>query len=313
MLHIQATMKIAFIGGVEFSHEILSTILENGWDVSVVFSYLDSKKKYYSDFANFDDLSKKYAFTHIKVNNINDPENIELLQKIKPDLILVMGWSQLLKNEIISIPKFGVIGSHPTKLPKYRGRAPIPWSILKNLRHSALTFFFIEEGVDDGDILDQQVFEIEDQDDATSIYHKVTLLGKEMILDDLNKIKNKTFLRKKQNPAEFTENWPKRTPEDGKINWAKTAKDIQTLIRATTHPYPGAFGYFNKKCVKIWKAIVIGGSFAQPGKILHVDKRGVLVSTGDSSILIIKASFDDGVECFGHEIFSKDDIGKILT
>ena len=72
-----------------------------------------------------------------------------------------MGWSQLLKNDILTIPEFGVIGSHPTQLPKYRGRAPIPWTILKKLKHSALTFFFIEEGIDNGDILDQKIFEID--------------------------------------------------------------------------------------------------------------------------------------------------------
>ena len=89
-------------------------------------------------------------------------KNIILLKKSKPDLILVMGWSQLLKDELIDIPKIGIIGSHPTELPKYRGRAPIPWTILKGLTKSALTFFWIDKGVDDGDILDQEFFSISD-------------------------------------------------------------------------------------------------------------------------------------------------------
>ena len=126
-------MKIAFIGGVKFSHELLSTILSNGWDVSVVFSYEDSKKKYYSDIASFTNLTERYGIKHIQVDNINDPYNIKVLKESNPDLILVMGWSQLLTNEIIKIPRLGVIGSHPTELPKYRGRAPLPWTIIKNL------------------------------------------------------------------------------------------------------------------------------------------------------------------------------------
>jgi len=178
-------MKIAFIGGVKFSHELLSTILSNGWNVSVVFSYEDSKKKYYSDIDSFTELTKKYGIKHVQVNNINDDENIQILKEIEPDLILVMGWSQLLKNEIIKIPKLGVIGSHPTELPKYRGRAPLPWTIIKNLKESALTFFYINEGIDDGDILDQRKFNISDEDDASSLYEKMTTLGKEMILDNL--------------------------------------------------------------------------------------------------------------------------------
>jgi len=303
-------MNIAFIGGVKFSHDILSTILKFGWNISVVFTYLDSKKNNYSDFSDFDDLSKKYSFQHVKVDNINDSENIELLKKIKPDLILVMGWSQLLKNDILTIPRFGVIGSHPTQLPKYRGRAPIPWTILKKLKHSALTFFFIEEGIDDGDILDQKIFEIDEDDDATSLYDKITVLGEQMIIDNLNKIKNNTFLRKKQNTDEFIENWPKRTPDDGKIYWNKSSNEIQTLVRATTYPYPGAFTILDGKHIKIWKIIILDESFETPGKIIKIDKNGVQISTINSSILILQASTKE--ECNLDQIFSKNDIGKLL-
>jgi len=220
-----------------------------------------------------------------------------------------MGWSQLLKNDILTIPRFGVIGSHPTQLPKYRGRAPIPWTILKKLKHSALTFFFIEEGIDDGDILDQKIFEIDD-DDATSLYDKITVLGEQMIIDNLNKIKNNTFLRKKQNTDEFIENWPKRTPDDGKIYWNKSSNEIQTLVRATTYPYPGAFTILDGKHIKIWKIIILDESFETPGKIIKIDKNGVQISTINSSILILQASTKE--ECNLDQIFSKNDIGKLL-
>ena len=121
-----------------------------------------------------------------------------MIKQIKPELILVMGWSQILKDTIIKIPKKGVIGSHPTELPKYRGRAPIPWSIIKGLKESALTFFYIQEGVDDGDIVDQQKFIISEHDDATSIYNKITNIGKEMILKNLNLIESGSVNRIKQ-------------------------------------------------------------------------------------------------------------------
>ena len=167
------TMKIIFIGGVEYSKELLLYILKKGWKISILFSYNESKKKFYSDYACFDEISKEYGIKHVKVNNINDAENIQLIKKTNPDLILVMGWSQLLKSDLIQIPRLGVIGSHPTELPKYRGRAPIPWSIIKELNESALTFFYIQDGVDDGDILDQRKFVINIYDDATSIYKKI--------------------------------------------------------------------------------------------------------------------------------------------
>lgn len=162
-------MKIVFLSGVKFGLEILNYILEKNFDVIHVFSYDESKTKMYSDYVSFDNTCTKFGINNIKVKNINDSQNIEIIKSIKPDLILVMGWSQLLTDEIISIPRYGVIGSHPTELPKYRGRAPIPWTILKNLKESALTFFYIENGIDNGDILDQQNFKISESDDATII------------------------------------------------------------------------------------------------------------------------------------------------
>jgi len=305
-------MKIVFIGGVKFSHKILSSILKDGWDVSVVFTYLDSKKKNYSDFANFDDLSEKFEFNHIKVDNINDPQNIELIQNTKPDLILVMGWSQLLKNDIISIPKIGVIGSHPTELPKYRGRSPIPWTILQGLDTSALTFFFIEEGMDDGDILDQKTFDISDQDDASSIYHKVTELGKQMILSDLKKIKNNTYFRKKQNPHEFIENWPKRNPEDGKIDWTKSGKEIQTLIRATTHPYPGAYTFFKNSKLIIWQASFSETKNFDSGKILKIGHNFVKIGCKNGYVILKDVSMNEKHLSI-NQIFNQTDLGKILA
>ena len=185
-------MKIIFISGVKFGYDVLESILQNNWKIHTSFSYLPEKKKFYSDYANFENLTKKYGVNHKQVNNINDQENIDLIKKINPDLILVIGWSQLLKKEIIEIPRLGVIGSHPTELPKYRGRAPIPWSILKGLKKSALTFFYIQEGIDDGDIVIQKQFDIDDIDDATSLYEKMTTLGKQMLSKILPLFRNKS-------------------------------------------------------------------------------------------------------------------------
>src|SRR5579863_5469442 len=110
-------MEIVFVSGVEFGHDLLSHILENGYKISLIVSYADSKKGMYSDYASFDELAQKYNIRNLKVENINDKENVELIKKINPELILVMGWSQILREDIIKIPTKGVIGSHPTELP----------------------------------------------------------------------------------------------------------------------------------------------------------------------------------------------------
>lgn len=305
-------MKIAYISGVKFGFELLSSILEKNWEISIVFSYEDSKKKIYSDYAEFDVITNRYKIKHVKVNNINDEKNIELLKGIKPDVILVMGWSQLLKSEILSIPRIGTIGSHPTELPKYRGRAPIPWSIIKGLEKSALTFFWMGEGIDEGDILDQRFFAITQNDDASSIYDKVTKLGQTMILENLPLIEKGTANRIRQNQSEFIEYWQRRTPEDGKIDWTRPGAEIHTLIRATTHPYPAAFTFFKNSKLKIWKARYLDEKGDIPGKIINVGEEGVKVSTGEGILLLEKVSFNDEIESSSSNKFSINDVGLVL-
>ena len=305
-------MKIIFISGVKFGHDILHHILENNWKVSAIFSYDDSKRKFYSDFISFDEISKTYGIRHIKVNNINDQENIKIIKEIQPDLILVMGWSQIIQKEILEIPRLGVIGSHPTLLPKYRGRAPIPWSIIKNLPESGLTFFYMAEGTDDGDILDQTRFDISSNDDASTLYEKITTLGKNMLIKNLPLLENGKAKRIKQDNSKFIEYWPKRTPEDGKIDWCKDGKDVYALIRATTHPYPGAYTFFKKSKLIIWKAKLLEEKYGEPGKIIVVNDLGTEISTKKGNILLEKVSMNEGDEVSSLQVFSKGDVGELL-
>ena len=304
-------MKIVFISGVKFGYELLSHILEKEWEISILFTYSDTKSKLYSDFQPFDDLSKKYKIKHVKVNNINDNENVELLKKTKPDIILIMGWSQLLHEELLNIPRIGIIGSHPTELPKYRGRAPIPWTIIKNLKESALTFFWIESGTDNGSILDQQKFSISNKDDATSLYEKITSIGKTMLIKNLNLIKNEKIIGTKQDESKFIEYWEKRTPKDGKIDWTRSGKEIHNLIRASTYPYPGAFTFFKGAKLIIWKADFIDENGNEPGKIQVNDAR-VQIGTGDGIILLMLVSWKDMEKINASKLFSHQDQGEKL-
>ncbi len=305
-------MKIAFIGGVKFSRDLLENILKNGFEISILFSYEPSKRKFYSDMVDFDDLANRYQIKHVKVHNINDESNIRILQQIKPDLILVFGWSQLLKKPILDISRLGVIGTHPTELPKYRGRAPLSWSILKGLKKSALSFFFIEEGVDNGDIVAQQTFEISKNDDVSSLYEKMTSLGKIMSLELLHQLQTDTIKRIKQNPEQFVENWPERTPQDGKINWNLPAKLIYDLIRATTHPYPGAFTFFKNKKIIIWKAKYCDENKCEPGKIMKISNNEIKIGTKKGSIILDIVSIDDNFETKSSNVFLQSDEGLSL-
>jgi len=316
-------LKIVLISGVTTGVEWAKTILEQNYEISAFFNYGDIKKKQFSDFGDFNELSSRYKIPQYKVlTNINDAENVEVLNKIKPDLILVLGWSQLLKNEIIKIPNIGVFGSHPTLLPKYRGRAPIPWTIIKGLKKSGLTFFWIDEGVDNGDILDQKEFFISEKEDATSLMEKITEIGKIMLIENLTKIEKGIITRKKQDELDFIEDWSKRTPEDGRIDWSKSAEEIHTLIRATTHPYPGAYTIYKNKKIKIWKAATEQDDVEGFGRIISVGETNVRISTGKGNIIIERISvsdkdeasaFDESEKIELKEIFHESTIGENLN
>lgn len=303
-------LKIIYISGVQFGYELLSSLLEHEKSISLIISYEDQKKKKYSDFANFKEISKKYNVLHKQVDKINDKKNVELIRSLQPDLIFVMGWSQLLSDELIDIPKIGIIGSHPTELPKYRGRAPIPWTILKNLTQSALTFFWINPGTDEGPIENQKFFKIDQNDDASTIYKKIIDIGKDMILEDLELIESGELRKIPQDQTKFIENWPKRQPDDGKINWSKSSSDIHRLIRASTHPYPGAFTYFGKKKIKIWKATISSDKSNGIGRIMEITDDKIKVGTADSSIILQKITSDFEDLENSKNIFLSTDIGK---
>lgn len=302
-------LKIVFISGVKFGYGLLEHILEKNWKISAIISYAPELKKNYSDYADFDLLGEKYNVINKKVKKINDTENIEFLKKLNPDLILVMGWSQLLNNDIIKIPKIGIVGSHPTELPKFRGRAPIPWTIIKGLKNSALTFFYIEEGVDNGDIVDQQTFEVQNYDDATSLYEKITKLGKNMLEKNLLLLEKGMVIRKKQNEEEFIENWSKRNPSDGEINWQSSAKEINTLIRATTYPYPGAFTFFKNKKIIVWKSSFQESSNSEAGKIISLNNGIPTIGTSKGILSLDMITVDNARNESSKNIFSLSDIG----
>ena len=237
-------MKNIVVSKIKAGKEWLKTLLKINAEINLIITLKNNKA---SDRCSFLDISKKYNIPLITVNNINEEEVKLKIKKINPELIWVLGWSQLLKSDIINIPKIGCIGSHPTELPKYRGRAPIPWSIIKGLEESALTFFWIDKQVDRGDILIQKKFKININDTAKDVYNKMIFTGKDMIKDIYPKLIKGNIPRKPQNPNHFIEEWPERTYKDSEIDWSKSKLEIHNQIRAVAGIYPWAYTYISGK------------------------------------------------------------------
>src|ERR1051325_1553687 len=186
--------------------------------------------------------------------DVNAPDTIAALREADPDLIFVVGWSQLVMDEFIGLPRHGVFGMHPTLLPRHRGRAAIPWAILSGLAKTGVTLFQIADGTaDSGPVVGQVEVPIEHDETATTLYDKVTAAHLELVREYVPRLLDETAERVPQDTRRAS-SWPKRTPADGIIDWETRAPYLYDWVRAQTRPYPGAFTYLGEDKVVVWRA-----------------------------------------------------------
>ncbi len=245
--------RIAFATCVTLGLSCIETIYEIGGRLDLMITLKDERARDKSGRIYLDEIAKKNNAELLKINNINDPEVIEALKEHRIDWLFIIGWSQIAKAEVLNTPTRGCIGMHPTLLPKGRGRAAIPWAILKGLDKTGVTLFRLDEGVDTGDIIGQGIIDIEKDTTATVLYDKVNGMHTELIRRYWEDIINDRVTLTPQNHAEATE-WPGRHPEDGEIFSTMTMDEADKLVRAVTHPYPGAFTVRDGVKTVIWSA-----------------------------------------------------------
>jgi methionyl-tRNA formyltransferase len=284
-------MRVLFIGSVEFSHKILEKLISI--DSEIVGVCTKKTSPFNSDFFDLMPLCDLNSIPCCYINDINSKENIEWVKLRKPDIIFCFGWSALIKKELLSIPPMGVIGYHPTKLPKNRGRHPLIWPFILDMTTSASTFFFMNKGADDGDILSQVDFEILYEDNARSLYEKVTATALNQVEVFYPKLINGNYSRiRQENNSSNT--WRKRHKIDGIIDFRMTSRAIYNLVRGLSEPYVGAHVKYKGKDVTIWKVIEIENSQnnIEPGKVIEVSAKSFIIKTMDSSIEIIDHDFE---------------------
>jgi len=245
--------KVAFTTCVQLGLSCIEEIYRIGGDIDLLITLKDEKARNKSGRIYLDAISKKYNVPLLKINNINDYEVIAALKKYEIDWLFIIGWSQIAKKEVLETPKKGCIGMHPTLLPVGRGRAAIPWAILKGLKQTGVTMFKLDEGVDTGDIIGQGIIDLSENTTATELYKKVNDMHIKLISEYWDEIMNDSITLTKQNEDDATV-WPGRKPEDGEIFNSMTMDEADRLVRAVTHPYPGAFYRNGEKILRIWSA-----------------------------------------------------------
>jgi methionyl-tRNA formyltransferase len=237
--------------------------------------------------APFDDLAERYGAPLIETPDVNGEEAIAAVRALEPELIFVVGWSQLVRGEFIALAPRGVYGMHPTLLPRHRGRAAIPWTILTGLAVTGVTLFeIVDPTADSGPIIGQVEVTVDPDETATTLYDKHTEAHVALLREYVPKLIDGTAPKLRQDVNRASA-WPKRTPADGIIDWNTRSVYLYDWVRAQTRPYPGAFTYAGEKRVVVWAARPAAlDDAASPGTVVERGETEVVVACGEGALVL---------------------------
>ncbi len=221
---------------------------------------------------------------------VREPEFLDVLRELNPDVIVVVAFGQILPREILTLPPFGCVNVHASLLPKYRGAAPIQWAVIDGEPVSGVTTMQMNEGLDTGDILEQEEISLDLEETGGSLFEKLAVLGGKMILSTLKGLEDGSLVPRAQ--GEMTTPYAKMlTKAMGEIDWSMDAASIERLVRGL-NPWPSAYTYVDGKTLKIWKARVEAGEAGkEPGQV-RVTKDRLLVETGDGVLSILELQLE---------------------
>jgi methionyl-tRNA formyltransferase len=255
-------------------YRCITELVRQGAEIALIFTHEDSPVEEIW-FDSVRELANQHGIPYL-TTDINDPENVERLRTISPDFILSFYYRNMILPEVLAIPRLGALNLHGSYLPKYRGRVPVNWAVINGESETGATLHYMVQKPDAGDIVDQEKVDIAFTDTAHDVFSKVTVAAETVISRAWPLLRDGKSVRIPMNLAEGSY-CGGRKPADGRIDWTKSAVQIYNLIRGVTHPYPGAFTYFDGRKAIIWQAWPLEGT-GPPGTI--VSQMPLMVATG---------------------------------
>ena len=299
-------MKIIFMGTPDFAVAALEALCRDGREVILAVTQPDRQKG----------RGRKVIQTPVKVcaekwgvpvfqpARIREPEAVEHIRSLSPDLIVVAAFGQILPQELLDIPHLGCINIHASLLPKLRGAAPIQWAVINGETESGITLMQMDAGLDTGDILFQESIPIGEKETGESLYDKLAQLGGEMIVRYLPAIERGEVCPVKQEDS-VSSYAPMLRKEMGEIDWSMPAAQIEQRMRGMM-PWPGAYTTLDGHTFKIWKAEVRPAepedAAVVPGTVLYTDKKSICVAAGEGTLAILEVQAE-GKKRMGADAF----------
>ena len=283
-------MRIVFMGTPDFAVPSLQALLDNGYNVVGVFCQPDRPKGRGNKLTAcpVKELALSAGIPVFQPERIKRAEGVEMLKSCTPDLCVTAAFGQLLSQEILDIPLLGTVNVHSSLLPKHRGSAPINWAIIKGDSVTGVTTMFTDIGMDTGDMLLRRETPIGETENAGELSDRLAAMGAELLVETLRALEAGTLVRTPQNPEEATYE-PKMDKALGMIDWTKSAKEIDWLVRGTT-PWPGAYTALGEGNMKVFEVRACGEKTdAAPGTVLAADaKAGLVVACGDAQLELVQ-------------------------
>ena len=286
-------MRVVFMGTPDFSVPTLEKIIEAGHEVISVVTQPDKAKG----------RGKKVLFPPVKETALahdlpvyqprraRDPEFIEEMKALNPDVMVVVAFGQILPKAILDIPKYGCINVHASLLPKYRGAAPIQWAVIRGEKVSGVTTIQMDVGLDTGDMLLKKEVLLDEEETGGSLHDKLSTLGGDLLIETLKKIEAGDIHPEKQDDSQAGEYARMLDKNLGRIDFSMPAVEIERLIRGL-NPWPSAFTSYNGKTMKLWKAKADNCGQGVPGQVIHVDKNSFTVQTGQGTLQILELQME---------------------
>jgi len=279
-------MKIVFMGTPDFAVNVLKGLIDN-YEVVGVVTQPDKR------------VGRHLELRETPVKKLAQENNIKVFQPVKireeysnilelnPDIIITCAYGQIIPKEILEFPKYGCINVHASLLPKYRGGAPIHWSIINGEKETGITIMYMDEGMDTGDIISQESIDILESDNLESIHDKLSVLGTKLLLETLPSIFEGSNNRIKQDPSKVTYAYNIKREEEH-IDFNKTSREVFNLIRGLS-PIPSSNAILFNEEMKILESKILDKEYnGTCGEIVDITKEGIVVKTKDSAVILTK-------------------------